>query len=97
MMAYAHLYKAPRLTLLCPHHDGLGEMEGVQAQFRITGGEMVLETASIDVADGKDLVDRLKNKILLRDHGRAVGSPVKFFNRNQFVHATYAPIALFAC
>jgi len=28
MMAYAHIYKAPRLTLLYPHHAGLGDDEG---------------------------------------------------------------------
>ena len=66
MMAYAHLYKAPRLTLLYPHHEGLGDEEGVQAQFRITGQETVLKTASVDVADGdeKALVKRLRDKIL---------------------------------
>lgn len=63
MMAYAHLYKAPRLTLLYPHHEGLGDNEGVQAQFRITGQEAVVETASVDVADGKELVARLRNKL----------------------------------
>ena len=61
MMAYAHLYKAPKLTLLYPHHDGLGANEGVQAQFRITGQETVVETASVDVANGKDIVARLRN------------------------------------
>jgi 5-methylcytosine-specific restriction enzyme subunit McrC len=64
MMAYAHLYKAPKLTLLYPHHDGLGANEGVQAQFRITGQETVVETASLDVASGKDLVTRLRDKLL---------------------------------
>jgi 5-methylcytosine-specific restriction enzyme subunit McrC len=63
MMAYGHLYKAPRLTLLYPHHHGLGDNEGVQAQFRITGHDTVLETASIDVAERKDLVARLRDKI----------------------------------
>ena len=61
MMAYAHLYKAPRLTLLYPHHAGLGGDEGIQAQFQITGQQTVIETASVDVANGKDLVARLRN------------------------------------
>lgn len=65
MMAYAHLYKAPRLTLLYPHHEALGDCEGVQARFQITGQETVIETASVDVADGRDLVARLKNAIIL--------------------------------
>jgi len=64
MMAYAHLYKAPRLTLLYPHHKGLGGSEGIQAQFRITGQETILETASVDVAIGENIVSRLKEQIL---------------------------------
>jgi 5-methylcytosine-specific restriction enzyme subunit McrC len=63
MMAYAHLYKAPKLSLLYPHHDGLGTNEGVQAQFRITGQETLVETASVDVANGKELVARLRDKL----------------------------------
>ena len=59
MMAYAHLYKAPRLTLLYPHHEGLGAQEGVQARFRITDRETVLETASLDIADERDRIARL--------------------------------------
>jgi len=62
MMAYAHLYKSPKLTLLYPHHDGLGANEGVQAQFRITGQETVVETGSVDVANGKNLAARLRDK-----------------------------------
>lgn len=61
MMAYAHLYKAPRLTLLYPHHEGLGGNEGILAKFQITGQQTVIETASVDVANGKDLVARLRN------------------------------------
>lgn len=64
MMAYAHLYKSPRLTLLYPHHDGLGANEGVQAQFRITGHKTLIDTASVDVADGRDIVTRLRAKLL---------------------------------
>ncbi|MBM3605437.1 MAG: restriction endonuclease [Alphaproteobacteria bacterium] len=64
MMAYAHLYKAPRLTLLYPHHGGLGNKEGVQARFRITDQSTVLETASVDVAEGGQVTQRLKEKIL---------------------------------
>jgi len=64
MMAYAHLYKAPRLTLLYPHHAGLGDLEGICARFLLTGQETVLETASFDISNGKDLVDRVLNRIL---------------------------------
>ncbi len=48
MMAYAQLYRAPRLTLLYPHHPGLGANEGVHARNRITGHATILETMSID-------------------------------------------------
>jgi len=64
MMAYAHLYKAPRLTLLYPHHAGLGDEEGICARFRVTGQETVLETASFDISSGANLVDRILNRIL---------------------------------
>lgn len=36
MMAYAHLYKAPRLTLRYPHHSGLDDDGGIRARFRVT-------------------------------------------------------------
>lgn len=64
MMAYAHLYMAPRLTLLYPHHAGLGDEEGIRARFRVTGQETVLETASFDISTGSDLVDRIRGRIL---------------------------------
>jgi 5-methylcytosine-specific restriction enzyme subunit McrC len=64
MMAYAHLYKAPRLTLLYPHHAGLGEKEGIRARFQVTGQETVLETASFDISSRVFLVDRIMDRIL---------------------------------
>ena len=64
MMAYAQLYQAPRLTLLYPHHPGLGVNELVHARHRITGHETVLETASIDVANGGNIIDRLRSLLL---------------------------------
>lgn len=75
MMAYAHLYRVPRLTLLYPHHAGLGEHEGIQERFRISGQETIVETASIDVANGKDLVDRLRTMILPAVMGDALVFP----------------------
>lgn len=60
MMAYAQLYKAPRLTLLYPHHAGLAG-EGVQGRFCISGHDARLETASIDVAQGaRGVLERLR-------------------------------------
>ena len=64
MMAYAQLYQAPRLTLLYPHHPGLGVNELVHARHRITGHKTVLETASIDVANGGNIIDRLRSLLL---------------------------------
>jgi 5-methylcytosine-specific restriction enzyme subunit McrC len=64
MMAYAHLYRAPRLTLLYPHHAGLGDDEGIRARFRVSGQETVLDTASFDISNGKDLVERILNRII---------------------------------
>ena len=65
MMAYAQLYGAPRLTLLYPHHSGLGSQELVLARNRITGHDTILETASIDVANGKDMLVRLRSLIFV--------------------------------
>ncbi|MBC2802393.1 McrC family protein [Rhizobium ruizarguesonis] len=66
MMAYAHLYKAPRLALLYPHHTGLPAGDGVQGQFWISGQQTTLETVSIDVAFGTDddIVARLKKMVV---------------------------------
>lgn len=64
MMAYAQLYCAPRLTLLYPHHPGLGATELVQARHRITGQTTTLEIASIDVENGGNIIDRLQSLLL---------------------------------
>lgn len=64
MMAYAQLYRAPRLTLLYPHHPGLGSEEFVHARHRITGHETILETASIDVANGENVLDLLRRLLI---------------------------------
>lgn len=66
MMAYERLYKAPRLTLLYPHHVGLEEAEGRQAIHRIGAEEAWLETASFDVSFGNDALARLRRIILRR-------------------------------
>ena len=67
MMAYGHLYHAPRLTLLYPHHAGLGEVEAIHSRHKIAGHDMILETASIDVANGSMMLDRLR-LMLKGDH-----------------------------
>jgi 5-methylcytosine-specific restriction enzyme subunit McrC len=67
MMAYAQLYGARRLTLLYPHHPGLGSEELVHARHRITSQEKILETASIDVANGTNMLDRLRRLIFVSE------------------------------
>ena len=64
MMAYAQLYRAPRLTLLYPHHPGLGLQEGIHARHQITGHPTVLETASIDMSLTADMLLRLRRLLL---------------------------------
>lgn len=65
MMAYAHLYRTPRLTLLYPHHRGLDGTGGIQSRLLVTDRETVLDIASVDVtvAD-REIVFLLKRKIL---------------------------------
>jgi len=67
MMAYAQLYRAPRLTLLYPHHPGLGPEDLVHARHRITGHETILETASIDVSKSSDVLMRLRRLLLVEE------------------------------
>lgn len=64
MMAYAQLYRAPRLTLLYPHHPGLGSEEAIHARNRITGHDTILETSSIDVSRDAKMLDRIRRLIL---------------------------------
>ncbi|UIJ70321.1 McrC family protein [Aurantimonas sp. HBX-1] len=68
MMAYAQLYRAPRLTLLYPHHPGLGAEDAVHGRFSITGHTTILETASIDVAHNANTLTRLR-RLLIGDLG----------------------------
>ena len=73
MMAYAQLYGAPRLTLLYPHHSELGDKEGVHCRYQINRHETVpetqsiLEIATIDVADGENMLDRLRRRIIANE------------------------------
>ena len=60
MMAYGNLYHSARLTLLYPHHSGLKEPEGVQGRFQVTGHDMCLETATIDIGRSADILERLR-------------------------------------
>ena len=62
MMAYAQLYHAPRLTLLYPHHHGLGSEKPIHSRHPITGHETtIIETATVDVANGeKEVLNGLR-------------------------------------
>lgn len=66
MMAYAQLYGAPRLTLLYPHHPGLGRREGVHSRHNITGYETILEIASIDVAGAHNILPRVRYLLMTK-------------------------------
>ncbi|WP_335727787.1 McrC family protein [Rhizobium gallicum] len=63
MMAYAQLYRAPRLTLLYPHYPGLGAEDAVHARYRITGQTTTLETASIAVSNSRQMLAKLRDLI----------------------------------
>lgn len=64
MMAYAQLYRAPRLTLLYPHHPGLGHEDLIHASHRIKGHSTILETASIDVANRSQILAKLRALVI---------------------------------
>lgn len=53
MMAYAQLYHCPKVTLLYPHHFGLGEASGLQTSFRISENVSRIEVATVDLLDRK--------------------------------------------
>ncbi|WP_133365565.1 McrC family protein [Qipengyuania sediminis] len=63
MMAYARLYRCGRLTLLYPHHAGVGALQGVIASHRISDSHDALDTATIDISVSDHLPDRLRGII----------------------------------
>uniref|UniRef100_UPI00056768A5 McrC family protein n=1 Tax=Cucumibacter marinus TaxID=1121252 RepID=UPI00056768A5 len=64
VMAYAGLYEVSRLTLLYPHHAGLGEADGVKARFGINPGQAQLAVASIDLTDPDTIRERLRRLVI---------------------------------
>lgn len=60
MMAYGHLYKCDRLTLLYPHHAAIKRDEGVLAAHQVTGRSYWLKTATIDLSQAEMLSERLR-------------------------------------
>lgn len=69
MMAYGQLYKSEQLTLLYPHHTGLVTEEGLQSSHRVTGSKCTIEMATIDVANGAQVGERLKCIVLRKTSG----------------------------
>lgn len=59
MMAYGRLYACPELMLLYPHHANLGE-EGETGRYAVMGCDDVLRTATLDMATGAQMIDRLR-------------------------------------
>lgn len=64
MMAYGRLYECPRLMLLYPHHDELGQSEGKLSQHRINGSFDILATATIGLSDLRQSAPRLTNLVV---------------------------------
>ena len=60
MMAYGHLYRCGRLTLLYPHHASIKRDEGVLAAHQVTGRSDYLKTATIDLSQAEMLGERLR-------------------------------------
>lgn len=54
MLAYGHAYKAKRLILLYPWHQGF-ERDGMQKHWNVHGTEMVLDVATVDIGVPKDV------------------------------------------
>jgi 5-methylcytosine-specific restriction enzyme subunit McrC len=92
MMAYAQLYSASRLTLLYPHHPGLGDQEAIHARHRITGHDTIVETASIDVSSGHDVLNRIRRLLLVE--GPAEKATKQGVTPDQLRSATSANVAV---
>ncbi len=61
MMAYSRLYRCPRLTLLYPHHQALGEAPlHVAHRIAIEDCDDRLELATIKIGTGKGMIDGLR-------------------------------------
>lgn len=60
MMAYGQLYGCARLTLLYPHHSGVGGKEGIVNSHWVTGRRHRLDTATIDVGRSDIFGERLR-------------------------------------
>ncbi len=73
MMAYGQIYRCPELTLLYPHHNGLGLKPGRQSMHLVQSGNIRLMTASVDLAETKAINASLR--ALISDQAFVVPSP----------------------
>lgn len=61
MLAYGRLYECPRLTLLYPHHGGLGDGTiSTSHRIRTLGCNDRLEIATVDIASDQGVLKRLR-------------------------------------
>jgi len=65
MMSYGQLSRCPCLTLLYPHHKGLGDVERVHSRHRfnelnVRDSSAHLSISTFDVSDGRDNSIRLR-------------------------------------
>lgn len=75
-MAYAQLNLTDRLTLLYPFHAGLCAGNTIHAHHRNTDHDTILETASINMANGDRILDRIW-KLLIEGDFRSIGADRK--------------------
>lgn len=73
MMAYGQIYRCPELTLLYPHHNGLGLKPGRQSMHLVQSGHSRLVTASVDLGETKAMKTSLR--MIISDQDIAVPSP----------------------
>lgn len=59
MMAYGQLYRCDRLVLLYPQHNDLESGEGVHASHKISGSDLLLRMATVDIATPAPVGPRL--------------------------------------
>jgi 5-methylcytosine-specific restriction enzyme subunit McrC len=61
MLAYGHSYttaqQKPQLVLLYPHHADLNEPEGVLRQWSVTGSDLPLSIATVDISKDRSASD----------------------------------------
>ena len=64
MMAYGHIYRSPRLTLLYPHHAGLRCSDGVLATHQVADTATSFHTATIDLSTRENILERLRKIVI---------------------------------